>query len=568
MTRIRRPLLIGIAFLLATAFWLWWVAPSKVDMATFAPVNALLYLESDHPIEILQVISATAAWRSLALDMGASRRKFHSGLAERLVRWTGIGSIESVAMLRSQMAVVITDLGASEEGETLRVKPEGVLIVETHTSEYRIRPFIQDTLQRLADRTYGKAVFSRTNMNGIEYMEWSSSEGNRQIVAVVRGSVVFVGNSRKSVQACLAASETNSLKSEPQLKQLRAALKAHESLAFGYVSQQNSARLMTLGVPLLFGRPPDDADFQRVVSTAAAKLFGGLAWSCKPYADGIEDRYLISLQPNVGKQLSMSFGKTSMERLTGKLPSEFLSITRYRFENSFIAWQGLRTAVSSNADALSAVFFSSLLKTALLSYGVTDPEAFLRHTKGEVATVRFDEGGERSLLLASVRDRATFETYAKAALGLRIQNESPEIYTVSGVDGDFSLGLTGDRIVLGTSADVVQFFQSTPIDQALVARMNHYQVPTSSAQIVTQSDDGSRIRSFVAAVSTLEKGNSDLTSQVDQKIAGLPFAVTETTVTNDGIERVTRSPLGQFSFLFSLIAPEQPPRNSTASLSR
>lgn len=568
MLRTRRLLPIVIAFLLATAFWLWWVAPRTVDMATFAPANALLYLESDRPREILRAINATRAWNALATDVGASPRLFHLGLVERLVRWTGIGSIESVILLRSQIAVVITDLGASEEAETLKVKPEGVLIVETHTSEYRVRPFVQETLQRFADRTYTKPVFSRTSLSGTEYMEWTASDGNRQIVAVVRGSVVFVGNSRRSVQACLAASGTNSLISDSQLIQSRTALQANDALAFGYVSQENSARLMTLAVPLLFGRSPEDANYQRVVRTAAVKIFGTLAWSCKPYADGIEDRYLISLRPEVGKQLSMSFGKTTVERLTGKLPREFVSTTQYRFENSFIAWQGLRTAVSSNADALSAVLFSSLLKTALLSYGVSDPEGFLRQTKGEVATVRLDEGGERSLLLASVRDRTTFVTYAKSTLGLRQHNETREIYTVAGVEGDFSLGLIGEQIVIGTSSDVVHYVQSPPLDEPLIAKMNHYAVPTTPAQILTQTDDSQRIRSFVVAVSTMEKGNGNLTSQVDQKIATLPFAVTETTVTHDAIERVTRSPLGQFSFLFSLFAPEQSQSNLAAPLSR
>jgi hypothetical protein len=45
--------------------------------------------------------------------------------------------------------------------------------------------------------------------------------------------------------------------------------------------------------------------------------------------------------------------------------------------------------------------------------------------------------------------------------------------------------------------------------------------------------------------------------QLEQLIATLPFSVTETTLGEQGIERVTRSPLGQFSSIVTSLFPEK-----------
>ena len=527
-------------------------------MAAYAPSSSLLYLESNNPPAILETITGTRAWRTLAREMGASPERVRVDLTQRFIRWTGIGSTESVVLLRSQVAVIVTGFVTSEEGDTLRVKPEGVLIVETHTSAFRIRGFVKRTLQKLAEQTFVNPAFSQINREGTEFMEWTSNDGKRQLVAVVHGSVVFVGNARSAVEACLATyTSGNSLKTDPSLHQMRSQMRADNALAFGYVSAQNSPRLLSAGLPLLIGRAPD-ADLQRAIETSATKLFGALAWSCKPYSDGIEDHYLVSLQPDVGRQLASSLGKVSSYPLRANVPSDAVSVTHYRFEDSLGAWRGLRTAVSSRTDALSAVLFSSILKTALVSYGVNDPEELLRLTEGEVVTIRLDETGERSLLLASIRDAAAFQIFATCKLGLKSDQNLPNYYLLSRVEGNMALSLIDKRLVIGTAADVRRYIESEePTRPELSQRMNIYFAPTTYAQVITQTDDSARLRAFVEAIRTMKKKDGALPPEAEQKISALPFATIETAVKDSEIDRVTRSSLGQFSFISSLLLPDR-----------
>ena len=111
---------------------------------------------------------------------------------------------------------------------------------------------------------------------------------------------------------------------------MRLQLGGAEALAFGYVPPGNSARLLAVGVPLLLGRAPGDAEFQRVITSGAAKVFGSLGWSSKAYATGIEDRYLITLQPSIAARLKVNFQQTTAaSKIERVLPEGFYSVTSY-----------------------------------------------------------------------------------------------------------------------------------------------------------------------------------------------------------------------------------------------
>src|SRR6266851_5563554 len=140
MKRTRWVLLLTTLAISAIGGWLWWVKPIKVDMAIYAPATSLLYLESNRPLEVVETIVATDAWKVVEKASGTPGRPRPNRWLQSLVGWTGIGPIQSVILARAQVAVVVTDLGTTEEGDTLRVKPEGAVLIETHTPERRIRP--------------------------------------------------------------------------------------------------------------------------------------------------------------------------------------------------------------------------------------------------------------------------------------------------------------------------------------------------------------------------------------------------------------------------------------------
>ena len=188
-------------FLLAViSTWLWWVRPKTVDMAAYAPADSLLYLESNNPIDVAEAVAGTQAWKAFQTMIGPQPSAFSSNSLQGFMRLTGIGPIKSVILARAQVAVVVTDLRTAEEGDNLNIKSEGALLIETHTSEQRIKPPMEEALKTLAEKTYGRPTARRVTLDGVEYSEWIAPEGSRQIVGAVVGSLVVIGTDRKSTR--------------------------------------------------------------------------------------------------------------------------------------------------------------------------------------------------------------------------------------------------------------------------------------------------------------------------------------------------------------------------------
>ena len=576
MRRSRWIVLCGLLLFAIVASWLWWVKPKKVDMATYAPADSLLYLEANRPLEVVETIANTDAWKAFEKVMGNTASKPRSQWLQRFVGWTGIGPIQSVILARAQIAVVVTDLGTTEEGDTLNIKPEGAILIETHSAEGRVRPPFEQALKTLAEKTYSRPTSRRVTLDGVEFIEWNAPEGSRQIVGTIVGSLVIIGTSEHAVQNCLAVSQGRrpSLKDDPELSRMRNQLEGERALTFGYVPPGNSARLLAIGMPILLGRAPGDSEFQRLITNGAAKVFGSLGWTSRAYLTGIEDRYLITLQPSIVARLKPNFGSTNISSpMQRVLPDDIYSVTSYKFENPVAAWQSLKTAVSSQVDALSAIVFSSLLKSALLSYGIDDPETFLGAVKGELLTLRLDENGEHSILIAGVRDRATLLELVKKKMAAKLASDNAkETETFEDSQGEFAVSFVNEFIVTGAPVDVRRYVDAMQVNRTVLSaeklkRMAFF-VPTSStANIVTYTNDGERVRRFISTTISARGAPTVATERIEEAIADLPYSATETALGDHGIERFTRSPLGQFSTFLPLLLPEQPSpiKNGTES---
>lgn len=532
-------------------------------MAGYAPASSLLYLEANRPLTVFDTIVGTDVWNIVDKVSGTQSAPQSRGWLQSIIAWTGIGPINSVILARSQLAVVVTDLGTIEDGETLRVKPEGALLIETHTSERRIRPAVETALKGLAEATYGNPTSRRTTIDGVEFIEWVAPEGSRQIVAAIFGSLVIVGNSEQAVRSCLAVSlrRSHSLKEDPELERTRVQLSADRALTFGYVPSGNSARLLSVGVPLILGRAPGDSEFQRLITTNASKVFGSLGWSSHRFRNGIEDRYLISIQPSIVARLKSNFNRTRTDNQNHHFPNRVYSVTYYKFEDQAAVWQDLKGAASSQMDVLSAVVFTSLLKSALLSYGIEEPERFLGAVKGELLTVRLDPSGERTMLIAGVRDEESLRELIKKRIGLNLRsNRMGDVEILEDSKGEWGASLGKDLVVMGPPPDVRTYTEGAIVNGKTSndedQRKITFFVPlSSSASIVTYTDDSDRISSFISAVLAAKGVRSLALGPIESMVADLPYSATETTLGDRGFERVTKSPLGQFATLLPLVIP-------------
>src|SRR6185295_3974252 len=191
MRRTRWILPAAILFPAILGIWLWWVRPRTIDMAAYAPSDSLLYLESNNPADVVGALTKTDAWK-LVQDLTGNQQKWYADAwSVKFVKWTGIGPINSVILTRSQLAVIVTDLGVAQDEESLTIKPEGALLVETHTAESRIRPAMEQAIKKFAETAYGQPTLRRITLEGVEFIEWSAPGGSRQVVATIAGSVVI-----------------------------------------------------------------------------------------------------------------------------------------------------------------------------------------------------------------------------------------------------------------------------------------------------------------------------------------------------------------------------------------
>jgi hypothetical protein len=570
MNRTRLFLTTVLVVLAVLAAWLWWVRPGRVDMSAYAPADALLYLETNNPTDVAAALAKSDAWK-LVTDLTGNQWRMEDNWSRKFVRLTGLGPVKSVIATRAQLAVIITDLGVSQDDDSLTVKPEGVLLVETHTSASRIKSPLEQVLRQFAENAYGQPTLNRKNLDGFEFIEWIAPGGSRQVVATISGTLIIVGNTERAVQKTLAvvSQHVPTLKDDQDLKQLRINLEADTALAFGYVPAKSSGRILSVAVPMLLGRAPSNNEFERLIDSASSKIVAGLGWSATRSMDGIEDRYRIDLQPSMVTKLKERFScvETSSS-LNAVLPDNFASITSYRFQSPAMAWQGLRTSVASQVDALSAVFFSSLLKSVLLPYGISDPDKFLSQVEGPVLTSRVDSESSSSMLIARMRDQGAMREVLTKGMGFRQIEKKENNELFSNRDGEFAARIVSGVVVVGAAAEVSRYVEkafSTSRDQSSAPHVRS--APSSnSGCVLTYTNDTERVRTFVASIVALSDGRPLWSEKAEQELRSLPYSTTETSLGEHGIVRVTRSSLGQFSSLLPLVLPEQ--KASKQSLGR
>ena len=167
MRRSRWILLLTLLVFAIVTSWLWWVRPRRVDMASYAPADSVLYLEANQPLEVVETMTGRDAWQAVEGITGPLAIGPRSHLLQGFIRWTGIGPIQSVILARAQIAAVVTDLGTIEEGDTLRINQQEAILIETHTSEGRIKAPFEQAIKTLAEKNYGNPTPRRITLDGV-----------------------------------------------------------------------------------------------------------------------------------------------------------------------------------------------------------------------------------------------------------------------------------------------------------------------------------------------------------------------------------------------------------------
>jgi hypothetical protein len=555
--------LVPLGILIAAA-GIWYNLPAKTDLADYAPADAIVYVEFNSLADVARTIQHADAWKAAA-PITPSGPSTENRLFTTAAR-AGVGPVESVLFARTQVALVVVGLNTSEHEDTLKVRPEIALIAETHTSRWRTRPVMIESVKRLAQFAYGASSCVGPNDDG-DRVECSIPGSDRKLVGAINGTTVILANSDNALQSCLdvRSGTRPSIGTDAEFKKMRSYVTTGQSLGFGYISSANSAKLFSWTVPLLMGIAPADQQLQQLLALSAAKILRGIAWTAVPSGGGVEDRFLFSLEPGVVDRLQPAFQTSQRDENFWKLvPASFQSLTIYRSREPAAAWNSLDSAVAFKLDALPAVLFGSLLHSSLSVYGINNPKEALSALSPPLLTMKPSDGVEGSVLIARVSDEALLRRSLQQLTG-----KAPPPQILEGLQAEpdpakeFSAVFADGYVLLGKTENMRACLVELRKSQAAVTEEKKKvqdSARESTAAIVTYANDEARLTNFISTLLMIQgrRLSSDELTQLGNKLAGSTFAETETRLSAAGVERKTRSAFGQFSTFMSLLRPDQP----------
>ena len=556
MKALRRLLTVLSLLLLSAVGFVWLNRSVRVDMAGYVPADSLVYIEFNSLTDLAKTIEQNETWKSVATAIG-SDSKLIDPFWITMAR-TGVAPVRSVAFARAQMAVVLLGVNSIQEGDTLKIRPEVALVVETHTANWRIRSSAIEAVKTLSNYAYGQSNCSERTAEAY-FVECSSSTTGRKLVGAIDGTVVIVANSDNAVRACLDVRSgfRPSLRTDVELARVRDQVRADGALSFGYVSSANVAKIFSWAAPLLMGKAPGDTQLEELLARSAGKILKAIAWTSRASSGTVEDRYLFTLDADVLQRLQPAFTTTSVstDEIWKYVPATVEQLTFYEFNDALAALTAMNSAVASKLDAVSSIMFSSLLRSSLSVYGIDKPGDILPLLSSPLVTLRAHSTDESSVLLARTID----QNRLRHALQSQVVEGGLQI--VDGVNSSdignqqFSAVLLDGYVVIGKSESIRSWLDAIRSNEgnARPSRFKQWQ-PAGGSVTVTYANDQSRVNSFVSAVAAMRGKplSPEQTTVVADKTKDCS-SLTESKLNGSGIERLTRSSFGQLSTLLALV---------------
>ena len=564
---LRTLLLVAGTLILLLAAWLWWNRPRPVDMAAYAPADALIYLEANSLPDIFTGLASTEAWHALAPTAGLKADPNQFGWLSRIAAWTGLGSADAVVLARAQVAIVVLGFDAAEEPEqSLHIKPRAALIVETHTSQRRAQAAVDKLIGDYVRRTYGNVQAERKQSGDVALMIWANPRGGLPLVVAVSGSVAVIGNDEATVQACLAVrrGERPALTSDPQLAEMRERMRADDALAFGYVPAAGARRLLAIAALAYAGRLAEDQRAQSAAATLlpqlADRLLGAAGWSARVQDGAMTDTYFITVPNGVPPRLrnALTAADQPSNGAAALLPADVSQLTRYNLREPDVAWRELQAALSSQLDITIAPLVTRFLDEALKPFGVADPREFLRAAGPELTTVRFDESGTGLLLVAEVRDQTVLRAQVKKQLGsVRVEHAGDAELWLSADEERGAASFVGNYLLLGSADDVRRCLNARAATHTLAANSGFIRAAARAATndpagIVSFTDEREAMRAFITLLARQKALRTDSApddAAFERALDERAYASSETRPVEGGFEKRTRSAFGQFGTL-------------------
>lgn len=495
--------------------------PPKIDMRKFAPIDAVIYLESNNFAAMLESLTESPAFQELAAD-----------------------KVDFSALENIQIAVVVTDFETSEkqgggESSILNFKPKFVAIAETRAWSWQTLSLAENQINNFVVKNFGQETrLEKIDKNDGKFFTWTTTDG-REIYAFVQNSLIYFGNDAAAIEKCLSVKNGNAeslLKNESLARNYSA-----DNLAFGYISPAGIARIASLAGVGLAVQTTEESDERNFIARILPQILQNttkqIIWTANKTERGIEDKFTIALNPEVSSAINQNpvapIGnrKHSIEFL----PSEIFSATSYDLKNPSAAWRDLLSLAAQNADSLSSKLLMKYSDALLEPYGISSAELFLDSIDREIITARFDEEGEKSLIIADVKDAKNLKKSISSEIKFNLpptKLNNAEIWFSD--DKNIAAAFVENKLILGDGESVLKCLQAGESNRENIGNQRFQKFSESHSLASTFGKDVDSAAKIVGVLARKKSENKKPET----------FYLTETNLNENGFERKTVSDFG------------------------
>ena len=495
--------------------------PQKTDMRSLVPSDAIIYLETNDLAETLQTLTESRAFQEIAADQP-----------------------DFSALENMQLAVGVTGFETSEkkiteENSVLNFKPQFVAVAETHAWSWQTLSFAENQLNDFVMKNYGDAAkLERLDEADGKLFTWTASDG-RKTFAYVENSLIYFGNNWSAIERCLAVKrgEAESLAKNESLTRVY----SENNLAFGYISSTGIAQIANVAGVSLAVNTTEESEARSFIARIVPQILQNttkeIVWTANKTERGIEDNFSVSLTTEtssvVKETLATSF--VSQTNSAEFLPSDFFSATHYNLKNPLIAWRSLLLLTAKNTDALSGKLLIQFSDALLEPYGVSNAETFLSSIDPEILTARFDEDGDRSVSIVSVKDLEKLKSSITKEINFNApfeKRENAEMWFSE--NRQLTALFIENKLLLGDGESVLKCLQAKRSGKNFTKSPKFQRFVENQAVAVTFGRDADSATKIVEVIGKKRGENKKLAT----------FYSTETRFTEKGFKRKNVSDFG------------------------
>jgi hypothetical protein len=543
-------------------------------MERYVPASALAFVEIDSLSDLVDGLTDTKAWRELAPVLGLSSQIRQVGLGADLIGRTGLGPAEAVVVARSQYAIALTGIeassGSTDEGPYIHFRPRFVLIVETHAEPETIARLLKERALLIAQRVYGEsAAEDSRDYQGSRLMVFHGPTPGRELVAASSGSVALIGNNTEAMQSCLdaIAGRAATLADEETLKQRRSSVD-HNASVFAFVTDSGVSKLAELAPAIIASRTPASPErissFADLLQNLSKETVAGLLYASEFTSEGVTERYLTVLRPRVAESLLPAFNaprSPSMNSLS-LVPRDAREVTLLNVDRIGELPERALKQIAPNLDVVAGVALREFVISFRKQYGLESGESAGDAVGDELALADFGDGQPRAMLM-NIRDKAKLMPFVEHYLIHDGGAVNAEAYNgteirVSSSDERRAAAFIGDYLVLGTRGQITRIIDTETSHSGIATGETFKRTFVTNGPIVTyrpESNDAGRLMLGFSKLTRVTDGSPQLLESEAVRAATerLPPSVSSTEFRDYGIFSETRSAVGNFSLLASLL---------------